>query len=127
MDDEAETIIMDIGSGAIKAGFARNDQPKCYVPMIVGKPKEDIVMVGMDQKEFYFGEEAISKKSMLDITYPVQKGIIPDDHCMDMLEKIFEHQIFNQELRVSPEDHKIMLTEPPNNPKEIREKLITMM
>jgi len=48
MEEDAEIIIMDIGSGHIKAGFARNDQPKCYVPMIVGKPKDDTVMVGMD-------------------------------------------------------------------------------
>lgn len=124
MEDEAETIIMDIGSGAIKAGFARNDQPKCYVPMIVGKPKEDTVMVGMDQKDFYFGEEAISKKSLLNISYPVRQGLVVD---IDMLEKIFEHQIFNTELRVSPEDHKIMLTEPPNNPKKNREELVDLM
>ena len=78
MDEDPEIIIMDIGSGAIKAGFARNDQPKSYVPMIVGKPKDDTMMVGMDQKDFYFGQEAISKKSLLDITYPVQQGIIPD-------------------------------------------------
>ena len=55
MDDDSEIIIMDIGSGSIKAGYARNDQPKCYTPMIVGKPKDDTVLVGMDQKEFYFG------------------------------------------------------------------------
>lgn len=129
MEEEAEIIILDIGSGAIKAGFARNDQPKCYVPMIVGKPKDDTIMVGMDQKDFYFGEEAISKKSMLDITYPVRNGIIPDDggKSFEMLEKILEHQIFNQELRVSPEDHKILITEPPNNDKATREKLVDMM
>ena len=85
------------------------------------------MMVGMDQKDFYFGQEAISKKSLLDITYPVQQGIIPDQNSFDMLEKILEHQIFNQELRVSPEDHKIMLTEPPNSSKETREKLVKMM
>lgn len=97
--------------------------------MIVGKPKDDTIMVGMDQKDFYFGEEAISKKSMLDITYPVRNGIIPDDggKSFDMLEKILEHQIFNQELRVSPEDHKILITEPPNNDKATREKLVDMM
>jgi hypothetical protein len=39
--------------------------------MIVGKPKDDTQMVGMDQKPFYFGEEAISKKQLLHITYPV--------------------------------------------------------
>ena len=95
MEEDSEIIIMDIGSGHIKAGFARNDQPKCYVPMIVGKPKDDTIMVGMDQKDFYFGDEALSKKSMLDITYPVQHGVVPDKHSLDMLEKIMEHQIFN--------------------------------
>ena len=95
--------------------------------MIVGKPKDDTQMVGMDQKAFYFGDEAISKKSLLDITYPVKAGIIPDKHSLEMLEKILEHQIFNQELRVSPEDHKIMLTEPPNNPKQNREDLVELM
>jgi actin-related protein len=127
MEEDAEIIIMDIGSGAIKAGFARNDQPKCYIPMIVGKPIDDVQMVGMDQKDFYFGDEAITKKSMLDITYPVKQGIVPDDHSFEMLEKILEHQIFNQELRVSPEDHKCMLTEPPGNPKENREKMVDLM
>jgi actin len=127
MDDDSEIIIMDIGSGSIKAGYARNDQPKVYVPMIVGKPKDDTVLVGMDQKEFYFGQEAKSKKSFLEITYPVQKGVVPDKFHLKMLEKIMHHQIFNQELRVSPEDHKIMLTEPPNNPKENREDLVDLM
>jgi len=87
-------------------------------------------MVGMDQKDFYFGQEAISKMNMLDITYPVRNGIIPEDDngkSFEMLEKILEHQIFNHELRVSPEDHKIMLTEPPGNSKEAREKLVDMM
>ena len=59
--------------------------------MIVGKPKDDTVMVGMDQKDFYFGNEARSKASMLDITEPVKDGIVPDKHSLDMLEKIMEH------------------------------------
>jgi actin len=44
-----------------------------------------------------------------------------------MLEKIMTDQIFNHELLVSPEDHKIMLTEPPNNPKKNREELVKLM
>jgi len=48
MDEEFEPIIMDIGSGYLKAGFANDDAPKCYVPMIVGKPKAPGIMVGMD-------------------------------------------------------------------------------
>jgi actin-related protein len=44
-----------------------------------------------------------------------------------MLKEIFEHQIFNQELRVSPEEHKILITEPPNNPKKNREDMVELM
>jgi actin, other eukaryote len=60
----------------------------------------------------------------LNISYPVQKGIVED---IDMLKEIFEHQIFNQELRVSPEEHKILITEPPNNPKKNREEMVELM
>ena len=69
----------------------------------------------------------MSKKSMLNITEPVQAGIITDAQAMEMVKQIFEHQIFNNELKVSPEDHKIMITEPPNNPKKNREMMVDIM
>lgn len=124
MDEDNEPIIMDIGSGHLKAGFASDDAPKCFVPMIVGKPKAPGIMVGMDQKDAYFGHEAVAKRPLLNITEPVQAGIVTD---LKSLEEILEHQIFNHELRVSPEEHKIMITEPPNNPKKNREELVELM
>jgi len=45
---------------------------------------------------------------------------------MDSIQKIFEH-LMNNELRVSPEEHKILLTEPPNNLKANREALVDLM
>lgn len=91
MEEEPEPIIMDIGSGTLKAGFAKNDQPKVYVPMIVGKPKAPGIMVGMDQKDAYFGEEALSKRAMLNIFEPVRAGIVEDKECLENLKQIFEH------------------------------------
>ena len=44
-----------------------------------------------------------------------------------MLESILEHEIFNNKLKVSPDEHKMMLTEPPNNPKANREQLVEIM
>ena len=72
--DDSEPVIMDIGSGVLKAGMANDDAPKCNIPMIVGKPKYDGIMVGMDQKPAYFGDDALStlKKPKLNIYYPVQ-------------------------------------------------------
>ena len=124
MEEDSEPIIMDIGSGHLKAGFASDDAPKCYVPMIVGKPKSPGIMVGMDQKDAYFGHEAVSKRAMLNIFEPVQAGEVKD---MKNLMQIFEHQIFNNELRVNPEEHKVMLTEPPNNPKKNRQEIVEQL
>ena len=76
MDDDTDPLIMDIGSGHLKAGFASDDAPKVYVPMIVGKPKDNLTLVGMDQKDFYVGNEAISKQNHLNIFEPVQQGVV---------------------------------------------------
>jgi actin len=71
MDEDSEPIIMDLGSGHLKAGFANDDSPKCNIPMIVGKPKSPDIMVGMDQKDAYYGAECLSKIEMLNLFRPV--------------------------------------------------------
>ena len=123
MDEDSEPIIIDIGSGTLKAGFASDDAPKCIVPMIIGKPKSPGLLVGMDQKEVYVGHEAKSKKNLLIIEEPVQRGIIVN---IESIRQIFEH-LFNNELRVSPEEHKIIITESPKNPKKNREQIVELM
>lgn len=45
---------------------------------------------------------------------------------MKSIEDIFKH-LMNNELRVSPEEHKFLLTEPPNNNKKTREELVDLM
>ena len=123
MDEDNEPIIIDIGSGTLKAGFASDDAPKCIVPMIIGKPRAPGLLVGMDQKDCYVGHEAKAKRNLLIIDEPVQRGIITD---IDAISKIFEH-LFNNELRVSPEEHKIIITESPKNPKKNREMIVDLM
>ena len=123
MVDEEDPIVIDIGSGTLKAGFSSDDAPKCIFPTIIGKPKAPGVLVGMDQKDCYVGNEAFAKKSLLIIEEVVQKGIIQD---VEQIQKIFEH-LMNNELGVSPDEHKTILTEPPKNPKQIREKMTELM
>ena len=123
VDDDSEPIIINLGSGTLKAGFASDDAPKCIFPMVIGKPLQPGILVGMDQKEYYVGVEAIQKKSLLKIDYPIVEGQVTD---IAHMREIFTH-LFNNELRISPEEHKIMITEPPNNPKENREALTELM
>ena len=78
MVEENEPLVIDVGSGTLKAGFASDDAPKYITPMVVGEPKSKGLLVGMDQKDAYIGDEALDKKKHLKMCYPVQKGVITD-------------------------------------------------
>ena len=115
MDEENEqsTIIIDIGTSQCKIGSSGENSWPHIVPTCVGyeKPKSQ-------RSEFYWNMSDYYKTINKNYSYPIKHGIITDFWKMkDLYDNIFE-----RELRKSPEFHKLFITQPIFNPLDKMEK-----
>ena len=117
--EENPAVVIDNGSGMIKAGIAGEDAPKAYFPSTVGIPKYEKIH-GADEKDFYVGQDAVKKRGVLTLEYPLENGIVKN---WDFMSKIW-HYTYHNELKVDPSDQPVLLTEAPLNPKKNREEMI---
>jgi len=74
-------------------------------------------------KDIMVGDEASKLRSMLEITYPLDNGIVRN---WDDALHVWNYAFF-EKMKINPKNSKVLLTEPPMNPKENREKMVQTM
>eukprot|EP01084_Bolivina_argentea_P037492 69360_1 len=71
----------------------------------------------------YIGYYCAPKSGILSMQYSIERGIVTR---WDDMEEICHHSFYN-ELRIAPEEHAVILTEVPLNPKANREKMTQIL
>lgn len=104
-------LVLDNGSGTIRAGFAGEQYPKCYFPSFVGRPKHLRVLAGALEGDVFIGKRAEELRGLLKIRYPLEHGIVTD---WDDMEKIWQF-VYQEELKTLSEEVGCP-REPPNHP-----------
>jgi actin-related protein 3 len=118
-------VVIDNGTGYTKMGYAGNYEPNFIVPSLIanvapgGKTSKDDI----PDLDFYIGAEAAIKRNNYNVDYPIREGIVDN---WDNMEKYWQRCIY-QYMCCDPEEHMMMLTEPPMNTPENREYTAEIM
>ena len=117
-----ETLVIDIGTGYTKIGFAGNFEPTETFPSSLHQRSFRTRNFGnfLDVELGTTSTSGIPEAERADI---LQHGQIRD---WDVYER-FLHHIYFERLRADPEEHFSMLTEPPMTAPEVRERLAELM
>ncbi len=123
-------IIIDIGSGIIKAGISGQETPKLIFPNYIGDPKYSKVLRSFskdnqEMQEQYIGKDCLKFLGILKLRYPVKNGIFENEQdILTIFKYIYQNlEIDNEEIS----EHPILITEPLLNPYSNREKIATAL
>ncbi|KAK9470157.1 actin family [Dipodascopsis tothii] len=120
-----QPIVLDQGTGFVKIGRGGTNFPDHTFPSIVGRPilRAEERTGDVQIKDIMAGDEASALRTMLQISYPMENGVIKNWEDMGHL---WDYS-FYERMKIDPTGRKILLTEPPMNPLSNREKMIETM
>ena len=124
----APVIVFDNGTGYMKAGLSNKETPMCTIPALIGRPmlrfKQKIENIEL--KPIMIGDEVTPVRSLLELTYPMEEGIIKNAGDMEIL----WDYVLQKKLKINKSDfknRKLLITEAPNNPDKNKEKMAQIL
>ena len=134
MDEKPEylklPIVIDIGSGEVKAGFSGEEKPKVIFKNYFGEPKYKRVLHsydndGNDIREQYIGDDCEKYLGLIKLRYSVNHGVFEKEQ--DIF-STFNHIYSKLELNSQEiKEHPVLITEPILNPRTNREKIAKIL
>uniref|UniRef100_H9FMJ2 Actin-related protein 2 n=2 Tax=Boreoeutheria TaxID=1437010 RepID=H9FMJ2_MACMU len=132
MDSQGRKVVVcDNGTGFVKCGYAGSNFPEHIFPALVGRPiirsttKVGNIEIKNNKKmDLMVGDEASELRSMLEVNYPMENGIVRN---WDDMKHLWDYTFGPEKLNIDTRNCKILLTEPPMNPTKNREKIVEVM
>lgn len=116
-------IVFDNGSGYLKAGLSNDREPTVTIPALIGRPMLRYAekLEDVELKPLMIGDEVIPVRSLLELSYPMEEGIIKNEEDMGILWDYCIHKKLG--LGDDLKDRKLLLTEAPSNPTDNKKKM----
>ncbi|KAH8741181.1 actin [Cryptosporidium ryanae] len=121
--DREQCIVIDCGSGYMKAGTSNDKSPTCIFPSMVGQYRSRYVPEDEDNNPVFVGEEAIAQRKKLSLTFPIDHGHIDD---WTKFEELLNY-LFYRGLDIDPLDCSVIITKPPLCSNRHEEKITELM
>jgi len=121
-----KVIVCDNGTGFVKCGYAGTNFPEHIFPSMVGRPmlRSSAKVGDIEVKDLMVGDEAAALRSMLEINYPMDNGIV---RSWEDMQHVWDFTFGETKMNINPRECKVLLTEPPLNPSKNREKMVEVM
>ena len=129
--DESEVIVVDLGSGFIKAGYSGEDVPRVVIPTVLAEKVDensDDSGPGNDSQtkkvvSRKMGNDAYTCRDTHTLFDPIKRGEI---HNWDHLSTLLEHLFYN-ELGVEPRNATVLMTDSLKSTQKDKQDLAAMM
>mmetsp|Transcript_15547 Transcript_15547/g.24165 ORF Transcript_15547/g.24165 Transcript_15547/m.24165 type:complete len:391 (+) Transcript_15547:69-1241(+) len=125
-----QPIVIDNGTSSIKAGFAGGSKPKVVVGTKVGRVKHQRIMPGgaLEEDEatggLFVGKKLDEHRGAFYLDYPMENGCVVDTpECWMGMERLWEHVYGKENLNAKVDEHPVLITEAPLNPRRNREHI----
>ncbi|KAM6169565.1 actin-like protein 7B [Rhynchocyon petersi] len=118
-----KALIIDLGSQYCKCGYGGEPRPTYFISTTVGKWCPEAAQAGDTCKETYVGHELVNTEVPLKLVNPLKLGVVMDWDCV---QSIWEY-VFHTAMKILPEEHAVLLSDPPFSPLSNREKCAELL